>query len=209
MTRKGAPPSCTVQKILATKPAPFCNRFVLVPSSDSEAQEHSPGSLCCRTFLVRNGNQSNIQCWESMVLRDLQGMSRYICQNLPHTGASNITLYTTFINHWVVSPLWDMVGVHELQQMCFEFNSKTIQSHLSSLNKNAAKLKKTQEACRICPQPLSFTKKNSSFQGKKTYRKSKKKHHPSTAKLRSMIMVLKSAMQLAALISSKKTKTST
>lgn len=109
-----------------------------------------------------------------MVLRDLQGMSRYICQNLPHTGASNITLYTTFINHWVVSPLWDMVGVHELQQMCFEFNSKTIQSHLSSLNKNAAKLKKTQEACRIFPQPLSFTKKTHRFRGKKHTENQKK-----------------------------------
>lgn len=54
-----------------------------------------------------------------------------------------------------------------------------------------------------------FHKKKLIISGEKNIQKIKKKHHPSTAKLRSMIMVLKSAMQLAALISSKKTKTST
>ena len=111
------PPSSTVQVNLGCETSPFLQQVVFwcrhpTPRPRNILRDHFVAVHSCeKQQPVNNNQQQQLEkcCWESMVLRDLQGMSRYIRQNLPHTGASNITLYTTFINHWVVSPLWDMV----------------------------------------------------------------------------------------------------
>ncbi len=182
---------------------------------------HSPGSLCCRTFLWSATNQQEewekcccepmayeilgdvkpLNCWYTLIFTGHLRIRTYLTM-LPATSLciphQSLNHPFTSINHWVVSPLWDMLestncskckGRNSLPPkflkalMCFESNNKTIQSHLLRLHQTQKK--SMQE------QPFSFT------------------FLILWGQRRSMIMVLKSAMQLAALISSKKTKTST
>ena len=106
-------------------------------------------------------------------------MSRYISQNLPHTVASNITLYTTFINHWVVSPghgTWlESTNCSKCALNLIARRSSLI--FPACIKAPKIKIKKTRKHAGIFHN-LSVSQKTSSFQGKKTYRKSKKKQPP-------------------------------